>query len=126
MPLPQISYGSKLTYKEANDLFKQAVEELNDIKRNYEGGFLNWRKLKFIMSERNKKRVADLVGTLLPLQLQPSVQEEATKPYEETLSYKSAYLMQTALDMLASFTNTGTTRIGYSEPLWRKKLPFSV
>lgn len=126
MVLRELSYDANLTLEQAEQRFQEALEEFNKIKTNYTGGFLNYREYKFLMSKRNRNRLAAITDVLLPLSLQPSVQEQIGQvPSEQTVHYKSQLLNSYALDMSASFLNTGVKRIGYSEPLWRRELTFS-
>lgn len=126
MTLEPLSYDANLTMEQAEQRFRQALGEFDSLRANYTGGFLNWREHKFLMSKQNQTRLANIIGVLLPLGLQPSVQDEikSGKSIEETLFYKIQVLHPYVLDMYASFANTGAKRIGYSEPFWRQPVTF--
>jgi hypothetical protein len=114
-----LSYDDRLTIEEARERLAEVRGEFEGVRGKYLKG---WRKYSPWMSGQDQSKLAECVGALLPLGAQASVQEEfagSVNP-DETVHTQSTDIFFKVTDMLASFRNTGTKRIGYSEPFWDK------
>jgi len=118
MTVKPLSYDEKLTLEEANERLEEIQEEFDALKTKYTKGL---RRIQFWLPKKDRKRIADCIGVILPLSLQGVVQEElcSAPESEETIHYKTRILQDKMLDMLASYVNTKTKRFGYSKPIWR-------
>jgi len=119
MGMGTLSYDETLTLEEARERLGEAQQEFDEVRRKYTTGF---RKYVSWMSKEDQRRITDCVDVLLPLCMQRAVQNEIvnTNNPGETVRQRAGELTKKVFDMLASFRNTGTRRIGYSEPIWQK------
>jgi hypothetical protein len=115
MSVRPLSYDEVLTFEEANERLNEVFQEFDSIRKKYMKGP---RKFQFWMNKKDKKRLVDCVGVLLPLSLR-QFEEEKNISEDERIIYKSSLLTYTICDMMASYINTKTKRIGYRKPIWK-------
>jgi len=119
MTVRQLSYDDQLTSEEARERLKEVEDEFNAVRTKYTTGL---RRYQWWMSGKDQIRLSECFGVLLPLSLKRAVQNELVDSgprYEETVHYKSSQLSIKILDILSDFSNTGTRRLGHSQPIWR-------
>ena len=116
--LTPISYETQLSLERATEIFNEAQDVFDELKQKYTTGL---RKYQFWLPKKDRSGLSNIIGALLPLSMQSSVQEQmiATKNPEQTIRYKSSNLIVKTMDMMASFKNTGTTRVGSNKPIWK-------
>lgn len=122
MPLRPLSYDDRIDLPEAQERLREVYREFDAIRRKYTTGI---RQLQWWMSREDRGRLTDAMGVLLPLTMQPSVQEEFhAKGYcsEGTVYSRSMLVFMQASDMLADYWGTGVRRL-HSQPIWEDTIP---
>lgn len=119
--LRPLSHNDELTLAEAQERLDEVQQVFDGMKTKYTTGI---RKYQFWMSKKDKKQLSDVIGILLPLSMQKVVQEQVAHSanLEETIFHKNSQLTIKIMDMMCDYVNTGTKRVGYTQPLWLDKI----
>ena len=96
--MEKIGYDSDLPYEKAEKLYEEVMDTFNEVQGKYPmaGG---------AMAEDDLKTLSECTGVLLPLQHQPSVQENARQS-EDPLLFQISDLNTQILLYIALFNNT--------------------
>lgn len=108
-----LEYHSGLSLEEAEERYREVIDEFERVKGRYSGLFGRFFGRLFGLREEDQKALTDCLGVLIPLSLEDSVQEQIhqVKPREDTLWYRSERLVYQIVDYFANFKNTGVTRL---------------
>lgn len=105
-----LEYNSGLNLQEAEKRYSEVRDEFEKVKSHYSGLF---GRFKRNLREVDSKTLADCIGVLLPLGMEVSVQDQIkqAQSIEDTLHNQIGQLNFEIMDYLASFKNTGITRV---------------
>lgn len=108
-----LEYNTGLNLNEAEERYREINDEFERVKSHYSGFFGRFRRN---LREEDDRTLTECMGVLLPLSTEASVQQQIgkTKSIEDTLFYKVGELNGKMLDYLATFKNTGVTRLSES------------
>jgi len=118
MAVRTLSFDDELSLEEATERLDEVQNEFETMRKKYTSFPHKYRNK---MPQKDQTRLTDCIGVLLPLGTQRSVQDEVDTigDVDQSVHYKSSGLTMKIMDMMASFSNTGTERLGSAGPYWQ-------